>query len=189
MKRANSSLEGQFAFFKFFKSFWVDVATGASFSIPFLCFFSVERVYVWKGVRTQKVRLCLWREVRAFPHSTYLQCGRQGLLLTPGASQVGLVVNNLPANAGNAGLTSRSGRPFGGGNSNPLKYSCLGESHRQRSLVGYSCKELDMTECLHTLTLDALIWHGRSFRNRSVFAVEALLPVRMLLELSTFWLT
>ena len=46
MKRANSSLGGQFAFLKFFKSFWTDVATRASFSIPFLCFFSVERVCV-----------------------------------------------------------------------------------------------------------------------------------------------
>ena len=38
---------------------------------------------------------------------------------------------------------------FGEGNSNPLPYSCLEKSHRQRSLAGHSpCghKESDMTE-------------------------------------------
>ena len=36
-----------------------------------------------------------------------------------------------------------------GGHCNPLQFSCLENSHRQRSLVGYSPwgrKELDMTE-------------------------------------------
>ena len=41
------------------------------------------------------------------------------------ASQVALVVKNLPANAGDTGLTPRSGRSPGGGYSNPLQYSCL----------------------------------------------------------------
>ena len=43
-----------------------------------------------------------------------------------GASQVALVVKNLPANAGNIrdmGLIPGSGRSPGGGNSNPLQYS------------------------------------------------------------------
>ena len=43
----------------------------------------------------------------------------------------------------------------GGGNGNPLQYSCLENHHGQRSLVGYSpwsCKELDMTEWLSTHT-------------------------------------
>ena len=38
---------------------------------------------------------------------------------------------------------------IGEGNGSPLQYSCLGKSHGQRSLVGYSPwgrKELDMTE-------------------------------------------
>ena len=38
---------------------------------------------------------------------------------------------------------------FGEGNNNPLQYSCLENSHGQRSLADYSlwgCKELDMTE-------------------------------------------
>ena len=40
----------------------------------------------------------------------------------------GLVVKNLPANAGDAGLIPGLGRFPGGGHSNPLQYSCLGNS-------------------------------------------------------------
>ena len=45
-----------------------------------------------------------------------------------GASQVALVVENLPANAGDikdAGLIPGSGRSPGGGRGSPLQYSCL----------------------------------------------------------------
>ena len=38
----------------------------------------------------------------------------------------GSVVKNLPANAGDVGSIPGSGRSPGGGNGNPLKYSCLG---------------------------------------------------------------
>ena len=44
------------------------------------------------------------------------------------ASQVVLMVKNLPANAGdirNVGFIPGSGRSPGGGNGNPLQYSCL----------------------------------------------------------------
>ena len=44
------------------------------------------------------------------------------------ASQVALVVKNLPANAGDvrdAGLIPGSGRSPGEGNGNPFQYSCL----------------------------------------------------------------
>ena len=47
------------------------------------------------------------------------------------ASQVVLVVKNPPANAegtGDAGLIPGSERPPGGGNGNPLQYSCLENS-------------------------------------------------------------
>ena len=47
------------------------------------------------------------------------------------------MVKNLPANAGDAedtGLIPGSGRFPGGGNGNPLQYSC----HGQRSLTGSS---------------------------------------------------
>ena len=36
------------------------------------------------------------------------------------------MLKNPPANAGDAGLIPRSGRFTGGGNGNPLQYSCLG---------------------------------------------------------------
>ena len=52
----------------------------------------------------------------------------------------GSVVKNLPSSAGDAKDTSLipgSGRSPGGGNSNPLQYSCLENPHGQRSLAGY----------------------------------------------------
>ena len=48
-----------------------------------------------------------------------------------GSSQVALVVKNPPANAGDVrdmGLIPGLGRSHGGGNGNPLQYSCLGNS-------------------------------------------------------------
>ena len=45
---------------------------------------------------------------------------------------------NSFANAGDASLNQGSGRSPGEGNSNPLPVFLLGESHGQRSLVGYS---------------------------------------------------
>ena len=57
------------------------------------------------------------------------------------ASQVVLVVKNLPANAGDIrdlGLIPGLGRSPGAGNGNPLQYSCLENPYEQRSLVGYS---------------------------------------------------
>ena len=57
-----------------------------------------------------------------------------------------------PCNAGDMGSVPESGRTPGEGNGNPLQYS--GNSHRQRSLAGYSpwiCKELDMTEHINLL--------------------------------------
>ena len=65
------------------------------------------------------------------------------------------MVKNPPANAGDIrdeDLIPGSKRSSGGGNGNPLQYSCLGESHGQRSL-GYGpqgCKELNTTEQLST---------------------------------------
>ena len=51
------------------------------------------------------------------------------------------MVKNLPANAGDtgeAGLIPMLGRSSGGGNGNPLQYSCLQKSHGHKSLAGYS---------------------------------------------------
>ena len=73
----------------------------------------------------------------------------------------GSVVRNPLSNAGDsgdAGSIPGLGRSPGGGNDNPLQYSCLGKSHRQRSLAGYSPwghKELDTTERLRTVSMVA----------------------------------
>ena len=64
-----------------------------------------------------------------------------------GISQAALVVKkkikikNLPASAGYKGDTGSipgSGRTRGGGHGNPLQYSRLKNSHRERNLVGCS---------------------------------------------------
>ena len=68
------------------------------------------------------------------------------------------MVKNLPHNAGDTegvGSISGLGRFPGGGNSNPLQYSCLENSHGQRSLEVYSPwdrKELVMAWRLSTHT-------------------------------------
>ena len=72
-----------------------------------------------------------------------------------GASQVMLVVKNLPGNPRDLGLIPGSGRSPGEGGGNPLPTpgSLPGESHGQRSLAGYSPqghKESEMTEELST---------------------------------------
>ena len=49
----------------------------------------------------------------------------------------GTVVKNQPANAGDTGDMDSIpglGKSPGEGNGNPLQYSCLGESHGQRSI-------------------------------------------------------
>ena len=59
------------------------------------------------------------------------------------------MVKNLPVNAGDIGSIPGLGRSPGGGHGNPLQYSCLGKSHGQRSLKGFSqygLKELVVTE-------------------------------------------
>ena len=64
--------------------------------------------------------------------------------------------------AGDAGSIPGLGRCLGEEHGNPLQYSCLEKSHRQRSLVGYSLwggKELDTTE---RLSMHALVWKGLS---------------------------
>ena len=56
-------------------------------------------------------------------------------------SQVALVVKNSLANAGDIRdkcSIPGSGRSPGGGHGNPLQYSCLENTHGQRSQVGYS---------------------------------------------------
>ena len=59
------------------------------------------------------------------------------------------MVKNLPANAGNEGDTGSVpglGRSSGGGNGNPLQYSCLGNPIEEPGGLysPWGCKELDM---------------------------------------------
>ena len=64
-----------------------------------------------------------------------------------GASQVALVVKNLPASAGVAGdvsLIPGSGRCSGGGHGNPIQYSCLENPMDGRPHVHH----LDSIKCL-----------------------------------------
>ena len=65
------------------------------------------------------------------------------------------VCKESTCNSGDLGSVPVLGKSPGGGESNPLQYSCLENSHGQKSLVGYSPwgrKELDMSEWLSTHT-------------------------------------
>ena len=63
-------------------------------------------------------------------------CSRPGLCRWLNEGQDvpgGSVVNNSPANAGDAGLIPGLGRFSGGGNGNPLQHSCLGNTMDRRA--------------------------------------------------------
>ena len=64
-------------------------------------------------------------------------------------SLVAQSVKNPPTNAGDAGLIPGSGRSPGGGNGNPLHYSCLGnpmDGGAWWTTVHGVAKESDMTQ-------------------------------------------
>ena len=64
----------------------------------------------------------------------------------------GSVVKNPPANAGDGGSIPGSGRPPGGGNGNPLEYSCLGNPMDRggwQATVHGVAKESDTTQRLN----------------------------------------
>ena len=76
------------------------------------------------------------------------------------------MVKNLPANAEDAGDECSNlglGRSSGGGNVNPLQYSCL-EIPMDRGIWQanpWGCKELDMTSThAHTCSIFAVIAKG-----------------------------
>ena len=86
-------------------------------------------------------------------------------ILLKRASLVAQMVKNLPAMLETLGSIPGPGRSPGEANGKPLQYSCLENSHGQRSLVGYSPrgrKESDMTERQstgHTLEKN-MLYHG-----------------------------
>ena len=78
-----------------------------------------------------------------------------GLVLLTGFSG-GSVIKILPANAGDMGLILGSGRSIGGGNGNPLQYSCLENSMDRgawQDTVHGVTKEPDTTEQLNNILL------------------------------------
>ena len=64
----------------------------------------------------------------------------------------GALVKSLPADTGDAGSIPGSGRSLGGGNGNPLQYSCLENLIDRGDMAGCSPwghKESDTAECTH----------------------------------------
>ena len=88
-------------------------------------------------------------------------------------SHMVLLVKNPPANAGDIRDTSSIpglGRSPREGHGNPLQYSCLENSHGQRSLAGYDPqghKESDTTE---------VTWHACMQVSERRSAVKYLIP-------------
>ena len=95
----------------------------------------------------QNFSVCLHIFIHAFVHTVYVLILVYCIII--GASQVALVVKNLPANARDADLILGSGRSLRRGNGNPLQYSWLGNPIDRAAwcaTVWKGCKELDMTE-------------------------------------------
>ena len=61
------------------------------------------------------------------------------------------MVKNLPANvgvAGDANWTTELGRSSGGGNGNPLQYTCQDDATDRRALVGYRVGQTEHAQLL-----------------------------------------
>ena len=89
------------------------------------CSFSIAHDFTWIKNHTSK------REGWGVEKDWQFEISRCKL-----ASQVALVVKNLPANAGDvrdSGLIPGSGRSPGGGHGDPLPYSCLETSMDRRA--------------------------------------------------------
>ena len=88
-------------------------------------------------------------------------------------SQVALVVKNLTANAGDIrdeGSIPGLGRSSGGGNGNPLQYSCLENSMDRGAswaTLHRDNKELDMTYLLNASTHTLVCLSQMQFTNRA----------------------
>ena len=86
---------------------------------------------------------------------------KRDMLPTLGFLVVAQMVKESECNAGDPGSIPGLGSSPGGGQGNPLQYSCLENPHGQRSLAGYSPwgpKESDMT-AQHTAAITlGLLW-------------------------------
>ena len=90
----------------------------------------------------------------------FLGCEVCGILGFPGGS----VVKNPPAKAGDVGLTPGLGRSPGGGNGNPLQYSCL-ENPVDRGawrsmLCGVAKSQTQLSDWAHTHTGSQFLGQG-----------------------------
>ena len=94
----------------------------------------------WKASSTESISYCT--EVHLFILRKIFPIQYYGIFLGVAYGLPGLPwwlsSKESPANVGNADLIPRLGRYLGEGNENPLQYSCLEKSHKQRSLAGYS---------------------------------------------------
>ena len=92
-------------------------------------------------------------------HTGFSSYGAQALDCT--GSVVAVQVKAPPANTGDAGSIPGLGRSPGGGNGNPLQYSCLENSIDKETwwaTVHGVTKELDTTECPHRHTPSEPSW-------------------------------
>ena len=104
------------------------------------------RVFLKRGLL--KSQCHQWHCPKLFTLLTYFPSSLWNLAF-PGGSDSKESAHNV----GDLGSIPGLGRFPGGGNGNPLQYSCLENPHRQRSLVGYSPwghRESDTTEWLST---------------------------------------
>ena len=96
------------------------------------------------------LRFHIWERSFGIRDKASLNQGNNKIVYdTYGETQVGSVVKNLPANAGDAHLILGLGRSPGEGPSNPLQSSCLGNSKDRgvwRLTVHGVAKESDVTE-------------------------------------------
>ena len=97
--------------------------------------------------------------------------GRSGIAESQGRCmgfEGSAVVRNLPASAGDAGvvgLTPGSGRSPGGGNGNPLQYSCLENSMDRRAwwatVHGVAKSQIQLSLRVHSCTYTHTYPHTR----------------------------
>ena len=114
----------------------------------------------WDGVGKQRKKLTFVRQVLCAGYQANFASSSYSAII---ASQVALLVKDLPASTGDAkdaGSIPGSGRSPEVGNGNPLQYPCLDNpmDRGTRWAAVHGCKELDMTEQLSTAIITAWLW-------------------------------